>query len=326
MRTNSLVVASATASLLLSCTNTMNRPFPASSSPTNPEAAAPSPLRAAGLRAITVAPVARRTGFATARHGARIYYEVSGSGPAMVFVHGLGGNHAVWFQQVSQFAANHTVVVMSQRGFAPSGGTQDRYNVDLLVSDLTAVMDAAGVKRAVVIGQSMGGWTALGMALQHPQRVDALVLADTVAGISNEAIASHMKMVTESAAQLRNVPPPLGVHPALSAEFSLRRPDLACLYQMLSTFGSPPPGTIAAQLAAARVAPSNLKQMKVPTLFIVGSEDRLFPPPLIRQAAGYISGAQVAEIPQAGHSPYYEIPEAWYTVVADFMAALESTP
>lgn len=50
------------------------------------------------------APIARHTGFATARDGTRIYYEVAGAGAALVFVHGLGGNHAVWFQQLAHFA------------------------------------------------------------------------------------------------------------------------------------------------------------------------------------------------------------------------------
>jgi 3-oxoadipate enol-lactonase len=267
----------------------------------------------------SASPIARRTGFATAKDGARIYYEACGEGPAIVLVHGLGGNHAVWFQQVAYFAADHTVVTMSQRGFAPSGGDQTHYDVALLVSDLEAVMTAAGVSRAVVVGQSMGGWTALAMALAHPDKVDALVLADTLGGIHDDEIAAHMRKVAESAAQLRSQPPPLGVHPALGASFCRDHPDLGYLYQTLATFGSPAPDSIVRQLGVTRVTAQKLSSLKVRTLFLVGSEDNLFPPALIERAAKYIDGAQVTVIPGAGHSPYFEQPRAWNSVVSSFL-------
>lgn len=266
------------------------------------------------------APIPRRTGHATARDGAPIYYEVCGSGPALVFVHGLGGNHAVWFQQVAHFARTHTVVTMSQRGFAPSGGDQKHYDVARLVQDLEAVMDAASVQRAVVIGQSMGGWTALGLAMRSPERVEALVLADTLGGIDDEAIAAEMRNIGASAARLQSAPPPFGVHPALSAGFSAREPGLAYLYQTLTTFGAPAPGSIVKQLAATRVPGASLKDFRVPTLFIVGSEDRLFPPALVHQSSAYIAGAEVVEIAGAGHSPYFERPDAWNETLERFLA------
>ncbi len=272
-------------------------------------------------QAAATEPIVRRTGYATASDGARIYYESCGSGPAIVLVHGLGGNHAVWFQQVADFDVDHTVVTVSQRGFAPSGGDQKHYDVDLLVRDLEAVMQAAGVERAVVVGQSMGGWTALATALEHPERVEALVMADTLGGIHDDEIAAHMREVGRSAAQLRAEPPPVGVHPALADSFSRDHRALGYLYQTLSSFGSPPPDAIVKQLGATRVLPATLAKLRVPTLFVVGSEDDLFPPALVRKAAAYIEGARVSEIAGAGHSPYFEQPEAWNAVVRSFLAS-----
>jgi pimeloyl-ACP methyl ester carboxylesterase len=294
------------AAVAVSCTPTMTRPL--GEDPSLPNAPRPAEAQ-----------VPRRGGYVEASDGVRIYYEACGSGPAIVLVHGLGGNHAVWFQQVAHFATDHTVVTMSQRGFAPSGGDQNHYDVDLLVRDLTAVMDAAGVDRAVVVGQSMGGWTALRLALNAPTRVDALVLADTIGGIHDDEIAAGLRAVAASAATLRNQPPPLGVHPALSASFSQRRPDLAYLYQTLTTFGAPAPDAIVRQLFAARVGADRLAQLKVPTLFVVGSEDRLFPEPMIRRAASYIAGSQVAVIADSGHSPYFEQPAAWNAELKRFL-------
>ena len=264
-------------------------------------------------------PIARSTGFAKASDGTRLYFEKCGNGPAMVFIHGLGGNHSAWFQQVPFFARSHTVITVSQRGFAPSGGDPDRYDVDVLVADLLAVMDAAGVKRAVIVGQSMGGWTALGAALRAPDRVSSLVLADTLGGISDGRIAAHMQKVTAAAERLRSQAPPLGVHPALSPDFSRNRPDLAYLYQTMATFGSPRPDVISKQLAAARVSAGDVKRLRIPVLFIVGSGDTLFPPDLVRRGAAFVRRVQVSEIASAGHSAYYENPQLWNLVVARFL-------
>lgn len=266
------------------------------------------------------APIPRRRGYAAADGGARIYYEVCGSGPAIVFIHGLGGNHAVWFQQVAHFARNHTVVTISQRGFAPSGGDPNHYNVDLLVHDLEDVLEAAGIEKAVVVGQSMGGWTALNTALVAPERVEALVLADTIAGIHDDQIAAALREVAASAARLRRKPPPLGVHPALGEKFSAERPDLAYLYQTLTTFGAPAPDVIVKQLFAARFGADRLAGLRVPTLFLVGSEDRLFPPALLERASTYIEGSSVVVVPGAGHSPYFETPAEWNAALEAFLA------
>jgi 3-oxoadipate enol-lactonase len=295
----------------------------APSKPRAGEAAAP-PFSSVGSTtspSSDASPIPRRSGFAKAEDGTSLYYEISGSGPALVLVHGLGGNHAVWFQQVAHFARSRTVVTMSQRGFAPSGGDRTRYDVDLLVQDLEAVMKAAGVQRAVVAGQSMGGWTALGFAMRHPDRTEALVLADTLGGIRDAEIAVHLKTMTDAAKKLRGTPPPLGVHPALSPRFCAERPEMAVLYQALTTFGAPAPDVIAGQLADSAVDPTALESFRVPTLFVVGSEDRLFPPALVERAAAYVPGATVARIDDAGHSPYFERPEEWNLALEEFLSA-----
>ena len=273
-------------------------------------AAAPSPPESSILRT---------TGFVTVRDGTRLYYEKSGSGPVLVFLHGLGGNHAVWFHQVPVFAAHFTVITMSQRGFAPSTGRQDRYDVGILVDDLLAVMDACEARQVSVIGQSMGGWTALGLALRVPDRVRALVLADTVAGISDETIAANESRVLGTPRSSGATSVPLGQHPGLSAEFSAVDPAHAYLYQTLSSFGTPNPAALGGQLSATHFDNGLLARMRIPTLFVVGGADKRFPPAVVRQAATHIPGARVVEIPRAGHSPYFEQPQRWNEVVTTFL-------
>jgi len=264
-------------------------------------------------------PPQRHSGFATAQDGTPIYYERMGSGDAVLFIHGLGGNHAVWFHQVPVFAARHTVITISQRGFAPSGGARQGHPLDVLVADAVAVLDTLDIDRAHVVGQSMGGWTALGLALHRPDRLRSVVLADSFAGIVDPVLAEHNRSMMDKARALADRPPPLGVHPALGADFSRRDPAEAYLYQTLTTFGSPAPGAIAARLGETVADPALLSANEVPALFVVGEHDLIFPPALVERAAGRLARSTVVIVPDSGHSPYYERPGRWNDIVLDFI-------
>ena len=268
-------------------------------------------------------PPAREAGFAETSDGARIYYEKIGGGPAIVFLHGLGGNHAVWHRQAPFFARNHTVVLIAQRGFAPSLPTGKAYDTDVLADDVAAVLDALAIDSADVVGQSMGGWTALALALSVPERVRNLVLADTVGGIFDEQIAAHYAATVDRARDLGRTTPPLGQHPALDADFSRRHPADAYLYQLFATFGSPPPGDVAEKLGRNVFDLDRVRALTVPTLFIVGERDVIFPVDIVRRAAGHVANAEVTVIEDSGHSPYFEQPDRWNQVLARFLAAHE---
>ncbi len=264
-------------------------------------------------------PVERQTGFARADDGTRIYYEAAGTGPPLVLIHGLAGNHAVWFQQTAALSGRFRVITLSQRGFAPSDANPEGYEVEALAGDLATVMDALGVTSAHIAGQSMGGWTALGFALAHPQRTRSLVLADTVAGIFDEEISAAYAATLERARRLASRPPAVSDHPALGNGFKRSHPELSYLYQALSSFGSPRPADIASALGRSAFPLDALARLEVPVLFIVGSEDSIFPPAVVERAASYLSGARVERIGGAGHSPYFERPRAWNRIVARFL-------
>lgn len=127
--------------------------------------------------------IARAEGFLRTSDGEDIWYETAGEGPPLVLCHGLGGNTAVWFQQVPHFADRYRVISWDQRGFGRSSNTEGRHGPVTAVADLRALLDHLGVERCVVVGQSMGGWAALGAALQEPDRVAAVVLASTTGGV-----------------------------------------------------------------------------------------------------------------------------------------------
>jgi len=97
--------------------------------------------------------------------GEQIYYEVTGTGPPVILSHGLGGNHAIWYQQVPALSQDYQVITWDQRGFGRSTNTGGNASPLTAVRDLKALMDHLKIEKAHLIGQSMGGWAVMGFAL-----------------------------------------------------------------------------------------------------------------------------------------------------------------
>jgi len=250
------------------------------------------------------------------RDGDEIYFETVGApdAPVVVLGHGAGGNHAIWFQQVPVFARDYRVVTWDQRGFGLSTNRNDLANPRTATADLLAILDHLGVERAHVVGQSLGGWAALGLALGHGERVRSLVLADTIAGI---AIPDWWK----AAVQIKREGP--FNHPALADRFCRDNPERAHLYLQIGGLkrdANPDQLAVLRGLREVTHGDDVLAACGVPTMFIVGTEDEIFPPATIADAAARVPGARVEQVAGAGHSPYFEQPEAWNALVLGFWA------
>jgi 3-oxoadipate enol-lactonase len=267
------------------------------------------------------APPPRRTGFVE-HDGERLFYEVVGEGGTpLVLSHGAGGNHLVWYQQVSFFAATSTVVTWDHRGFGRSSDAAGRSGPDVAVGDLLAVLDHLGIERADLVGQSMGGWTTVGVALARPQLPRSIVLADTLGGVTSPAIAEilgHARGRTGSWASER-----LGVHPAIDEGFRVRFPERAHLYQALGAIGSAEVASVLPKLVATGHSAEEAARLTMPILCVVGDRDPLIPPGAVRALADLLPDARVVEITGAGHSPYFEDPDAWNAAVAHFLGTVE---
>lgn len=254
----------------------------------------------------------------------RIYYETAGQGETIVLCHGLGGNHAVWFQQVPILARSHRVVVWDQRGFGRSTNRSGDVSPAAAVSDLKALMDHLDIQQAHLAGQSMGGWTIVGFALAYPERVRSLVIADSLGGIYTPEIEQGFDAFLRVAA---NAPATeqllLGQHPAIGKALTQHDIVRAYLYQQIGSFGEPPPtGKVFSLLRATAYPHAALQALRLPVLFIVGSNDPLIPPAWVRQAATVLPSARVVEIPGTGHSPYFEEPRVWNEIVLEFLSSL----
>src|SRR5579864_6189505 len=116
----------------------------------------------------------------------RLYYEDSGdpASPAILFLHGAGGNHLSWWQQVPVFSAGYRCISVDQRGFGQSPDV-DGLGPAALGADALALLDHLGVERAAIVSQSMGGWAAVGAALAQPTRFWAVVFGNTVGNLTD---------------------------------------------------------------------------------------------------------------------------------------------
>ena len=249
------------------------------------------------------------------RAGCALYYEVEGEGPAIVFAHGAGGNHLSWWQQVPEFRDNYRCVAFDHRGFGRSlvepGGeapSPEAFRLDVL-----ALLDELAIEKAALVAQSMGGWGCLGVALSDPERVAALVMADTLGGVTNDLIAETRApgraQVREGALLGR----------AVAARLADDRPDLAFLYGQIAGLNRPLDQILTSGLGDERT-PDDLRGLKVPTLWVVGSEDILMPPVAMQEAHGLTPGSEYFEVAETGHSVYFERAPQFNARVRKFLA------
>lgn len=260
------------------------------------------------------------------RPDASIYYEVNGSGPPLVFAHGLGGSHMSWWQQVPFFAARFTCVTFAHRGFAPSGS--DNPDPNEFAGDLAALLDHLGIEQPALIAQSMGGWTCLDFSIRHPDRVRALVMAATSGIVDPDTLEnSESKRVKGWMAAHSGVEADLfrrGIHPAAGERMAREHPELEFLYREIDQLSAGlDKNALRARLIASRTLPAaRLRELKMPVLFVTGSEDVVIPPPLVEALASIVPGARLEMVPESGHSVYFERAERFNGVVGAFLNQL----
>jgi len=255
-----------------------------------------------------------------------LYYEVTGSGPALLFAHGLGGNHLSWWQQVAHFAPHYTCVAFAHRGFAPSDPVPGGPDPGDYAGDLAALIDHLGFPDVRLVGQSMGGWTMLEYAIAHPGRVKALVMSSTSGTLDRRRCdpsggARYDAWLKDAEARIADGAAK-GIHPAMGVPAAERSPALHLLYCSIDTMaGALDKEKVRAGLRrTAQRTLADLKDFRVPTLLIAGGEDVVFPSFLASAIAAGLPCGEAHLIPQAGHSPYFEEAATFNALVEAFLA------
>ena len=248
---------------------------------------------------------------------AKIYYETHGEGPPVVLAHGAGGNTLVWWQQIAHFARRHKVVAFDHRGWGRSQCAPEHKHARYFADDMRAVMDDAGVERAAVICQSMGGWTGMQFTLANPERVSCLVLSGTPGGVQTPSVIKAREARARSRTIDLDRPIPWNEpHLALAPDAFDKNPAMAFLYRQLSGLNPLIGDTGTGEIG---VSPDALSDYAIPTLMVAGAQDRIFPLAILKEVSQVIPGAQLHIVAEAGHSPYFETAEEFNRVVGAFI-------
>jgi len=247
-------------------------------------------------------------------NGIRLYYEISGSGPPLVFAHGAGGNHLSWWQQLPHFARSYRSVSFDHRAFGRSLDS-DGAGRRAFAEDLRQLLDQLGIGEIALVAQSMGGRTAVGFAVRNPGRVRALVLAGTTGGAVSDEVRARQDEHRQSALGRLSL-----ARRAVSPRLRRERPDLAYLYRLFGKLNPPRPRDFLAPIPNYRGSSAQaLSGLGIPILFLVGEEDSITPPEIVRLAHEQVAGSQFDVIAQAGHSAYFERAQAFNARVQRFL-------
>lgn len=256
-------------------------------------------------------------------NGIDLYYNLYGSGGPILLIHGLGMDQSMWDLQIPEFSRNYQVIIYDLRGHGQSQSPDHPYSIDLFADDLDLFLHYLGLKKAVLLGLSLGGRIALRFALKYPKEVWALILANAQSETPPEN-AERFRLLAEIARKE-------GIVRAGEIIFSLpffqglakRRPD-RFEKEKGRFFQTSPIGFANTCLAIAEMKPMNdqLAAIQVPTLALAGEEDEPYLPYLDLYAR-QIPDCRKAIVPQAGHVSNLENAQAFNEIVGSFLNRLQ---
>jgi pimeloyl-ACP methyl ester carboxylesterase len=247
------------------------------------------------------------------RDGVKIYYEVHGSGPALLLTHGYSSTSAMWQGQIAALSKHHKLVLWDMRGHGQSDYPEDlkAYSEALTVADMAALLDEVGAENAIVGGLSLGGYMSLAFYRAHPERVRALLIVDTGPGFrKDDAREAWNRRAHETGDRFEREG--LAVLKSLSRE----RSDVS--HRDASGLARAARGMLTQRDAGViELLPS----IKVPSLVVVGADDAPFLAASDYMAAK-IPDAKKVVVPAAGHAVNIDQPQAFIDAVLPFLDSL----
>lgn len=252
----------------------------------------------------------------------RLAYDVAGSGPTLVFLHGIGGNRRNWARQLGALADVCRTVAWDARGYGDSEDYAEPLAFTDFAADLLRLIDHLQVERAHLCGLSMGGRIVLDFYARHPQRVASLILADTFPGFdASFTQEGRERFVRERRQPLLDGKQPADIAPAIARSLVSSSASAAVTQDLIESISMLHKEsyikTIEAMTMYEPVA--DLAAIKVPVQIIVGAEDKLTPPAVSRKMAAAIPGARLLELENAGHLSNIEAPDAFNACIREFI-------
>lgn len=272
--------------------------------------------------------------FAVTDDGVHLHYEEVGTGTPMVFVHEFGGDHRSWEPQLRHFARRHRCVTFGARGYPPSDVPESvaAYSQRRAVQDIVAIMDAAGIDRAHVVGLSMGGFAALHFGLDHADRARSIVVAGAGYGAEKQFESYFRDVSAEVARQFETQGSATfaKTYSLGASRVQFQNKDPRGWQEFATQLGEHSAlGSANTMRGVQMLRPSiydledRLRNMPVPTLVMVGDEDDhcLQPGIFLKKT---IPACGLLVLPKTGHTINLEEPELFNRFVGDFIALVEA--
>jgi len=254
--------------------------------------------------------------------GTSIEHDVRGSGPPILFLHAFPLNMTMWNAQARALEGTHQVVRFDARGFGGTPPGDGLLTMERIADDAIALLDHLGLSKVVVCGLSMGGYATFALVLRHPERVKALVLADT----RTAPDSADAKQARSSQADTVRREGPAGIadgflQKAVGETTRRERPEIVARVREM-ILAAPARGIVdaLAGLAARADSGPTLREIEVPTLVVCGAEDALTPVADAEAIHRGVPGSTLQIIPKAGHLTALEDPAAFDSALAGFLA------
>jgi pimeloyl-ACP methyl ester carboxylesterase len=263
----------------------------------------------------------------------KLYYEITGEGTPVVFVHEFAGDFNSWELQVRFFSSRYRVVAYNARGYPPSSVLEDpsSYSQDFAVNDLAGIIDTLGLVPCHVIGLSMGAYAALHLGLRYPKLVRSIVVAGCGYGSDPEERKSF-QLDSQKIANLietEGMEEFVKVYSAGPTRIQLKKKNPRGYAEFKQKLLTHSPKGLANTLSGIQAArPSvydldGLEKMKIPMLILTGDEDwPCLKPNLFLKKK--IQTAAMSMVPNSGHTINLEEPELFNKLVQDFLIQVDS--
>ncbi len=272
--------------------------------------------------------------YATTPDNVRLYYEEVGQGTPILFVHEFASDHRGWEPQLREFGKRHRCIAYAARGYMPSDVPVDPdvYSYKHVMRDAVVVLDHLKIDSAHLIGLSMGGYTSLQVALNHPQRVRSLVLAGIGSGSERWYTADFHKHSRVLGDQFERegaaaVAKGYGMGPS-RLPFLLKDPrGFAEFTARLAEHDALGSANTARGFQGARPSlydfTAEIGRLKTPALIVVGDEDERCIEPS-RFLKDTIPASGLVMLPKTGHVVNLEEPDLFNAAVQDFLSRVEA--
>jgi 3-oxoadipate enol-lactonase len=247
--------------------------------------------------------------------------EVTGSGDAVVMLHGFPLSREIWHAQVRALAG-YRVIAMDLRGMGKSHVVDGPYLMESLAGDVAAVLDALAIERATLVGHSLGGYVALAFARMYVERLERLALVcSRITADTPERAAHRFELADEaehSGSSARIIDEML--HATLGATTLQNSPEIAEKFKKIAEKHDP--RGLAAMLRgmALRDSASDIAgDLTMPVLVVAGAEDPGIPAAEAKQTSAAFASGKLVSIARSGHVPMLETPEELSACLASWL-------